>query len=163
MYTSRVPVEWKSSVCVICMEYMIIVLIIIIINLGQIILTHMANTSRTHACTHAHTHAHDRVHAHTRPPTASTTQVVAVRWVGVRPTITKSTVSLRFVLSRVCVFLYSLGPGLSLHPMSTMCRQFSDRHSNGRRNLLLIPAMLWECSGIPHKRVLWKRLTDNEG
>ena len=40
-YTSRVPVEGKSSVCVICMKYKIIVLIIIIISVGQIILSYM--------------------------------------------------------------------------------------------------------------------------
>ena len=53
--TSRVPVEGKSSVCVLFMKYRIIVLIIIIISMVQIILSYMANTSRTHACTHAHT------------------------------------------------------------------------------------------------------------
>ena len=37
--TSRVPVEGKSSVCVICMKYRIINLIIMIINLGQILLS----------------------------------------------------------------------------------------------------------------------------
>ena len=102
MCTSRVPVESKSPVCVICMKYRIILLIIIIISLGQIILSYMANTSRTHACiyarththtrahTRAHTHVHTRAHAHARPPTAVTIKVVAVRWVGVRPTMTKT-------------------------------------------------------------------------
>ena len=33
--TSRVHIEGKSSVCVICMKYRITILIIIIINLGQ--------------------------------------------------------------------------------------------------------------------------------
>ena len=83
--TSRVPVEGKSSVCVICMKYRIIILIIIIISLGQIILSYMANTSLTHARTHACTRTHLRTH----PPTAVAVQVVAVRWVGVRPTMTK--------------------------------------------------------------------------
>ena len=63
--TSRVPVEGKSSACVICMKYRIIILIIIIISLGQIILSYMAaNTSRTHARTHTHAHTC----AHTHPP-----------------------------------------------------------------------------------------------
>ena len=46
---SRVPFEGKSSVCVICMKYRIIILItcIIIISLGQILLSCIANTSRT--------------------------------------------------------------------------------------------------------------------
>ena len=66
LLTSRVPVEGKSSVCVIFMKYRIIFLIIIIISLGQILLSYLANTSRTHACTHAHTHTHARTHAHTR-------------------------------------------------------------------------------------------------
>ena len=43
-----------------------IILIIIIISLGQILLSHIANTSRPHA----------------RTPTAIAIQVVAVRWVG---------------------------------------------------------------------------------
>ena len=89
METCRVPVDGKSSVCVICMKYRIIVLIIIIISLGQIILSYMANTSRTHACMHTYTHAHTRAHPHARPPAAVTFQVVAVRWVGVRPTMMK--------------------------------------------------------------------------
>ena len=48
LVTSRVPVEGKSSVCVICMKYRIIILIIIN-SLGQILLSYIANTSRTHA------------------------------------------------------------------------------------------------------------------
>ena len=44
--TSRVPVEGKSSVCAICMKYRIIILIII--SLGQILLSYIANISRTH-------------------------------------------------------------------------------------------------------------------
>ena len=50
--TSRVPVERKSSVCLICMKYRYIFLIIII-SLGQILLSDMANTSRTQARTHS--------------------------------------------------------------------------------------------------------------
>ncbi len=69
--TSRIPVEGKSSVCVICMKYRIIVLIIIIIRMGQIILSYMGNT-------HAHTHAHTRARAQSHPPTAVTIQVVGV-------------------------------------------------------------------------------------
>ena len=49
-----------SSVCLICMKYMRIILIIIIISPGQILLSYIANTSRTDACTHAH--AHTRTH-----------------------------------------------------------------------------------------------------
>ena len=64
---SRVPVEEKSSVCVICMKYRIIILIIFIISLGQIILSYMANTPRTHACTHTHTLAHTPTHRRRRP------------------------------------------------------------------------------------------------
>ena len=62
-YTSRVPVEGKSSVCLICMKYKLIILIIIIISLVQILLSYIANTSRMHACTHARTHV--RTHEHT--------------------------------------------------------------------------------------------------
>ena len=52
--------------------YRIIVLIIINIILGQIILSYMANTSRTHACTHAYTQtrrwAGGPARGPTRPP-----------------------------------------------------------------------------------------------
>ena len=58
--TSRVLIEGKSSVCVICMKYWIIILSIIIISLGQISLSYIANTSRMHA--------NIRAHAHTNPP-----------------------------------------------------------------------------------------------
>ena len=47
-YTSRVPVGGKSSVCLICMKYRIIILIIIIKRLGEILLSYIAHTSRTH-------------------------------------------------------------------------------------------------------------------
>ena len=46
--TSRVPVGGKSSVCLICMKYRIIILIIIIKRLGEISLSYIAHTSRTH-------------------------------------------------------------------------------------------------------------------
>ena len=44
-----VPVGRKSSVCLICMKYRIIILIIIIKKLGEILLSYIANTSRTHS------------------------------------------------------------------------------------------------------------------
>ena len=64
------------------MKYRKIILIIIMISLGQILLSYIENTSRTHARTHArtHTHAHTRAHAHTT--TTIAVQVAAVRWVG---------------------------------------------------------------------------------
>ena len=50
MITSRVPVGGKASVCLICMKYRIIILIIIIKRLGEILLSYIAHTSsRTHA------------------------------------------------------------------------------------------------------------------
>ena len=60
--TSRV--EGKSSVCAISMKYRKMILIIIIISLGQIILSYIANTSRTHARTPAYTlvHTHSPTH-----------------------------------------------------------------------------------------------------
>ena len=61
--TSRLPVEGKSSACLICMKYRIIILIIIIISLGQILVSYIAYTSRTHA--RAHARAHTRARAHT--------------------------------------------------------------------------------------------------
>ena len=79
----RVPVEGKSSACLTCMKYMLIILIIILIILGEILLSYVANTSRTHARTRAHTysHAHARPHkTHTHTHTAVSVQV---RCVGV--------------------------------------------------------------------------------
>ena len=67
-HTSRVHVEGKSSVCLICMKYWIIILITIIISLGEILFSYIANTSRKHALMHAHT----CMHAHV---------AVQVRWV----------------------------------------------------------------------------------
>ena len=60
MLLAYIPAEGKSSVCLICMKYRIIILIIIIISLDKILSSYIANTSRTHGRTHAHT----RVHAH---------------------------------------------------------------------------------------------------
>ena len=48
-----VAVGGKSSVCLICMKYRIIILIIIIKRPGEILLSYIANTSRTHALTHS--------------------------------------------------------------------------------------------------------------
>ena len=58
-----------QCVYVICMKYRIIIFIFIItiISLGQILLSYIANTSRTHARMHARTLArtHTRTHVHT--------------------------------------------------------------------------------------------------
>ena len=53
--TSWVPVEGKSPVCLICMKYRIIILIINIISLGQIIIVYCK-----------HNHAHARTHRRRR-------------------------------------------------------------------------------------------------
>ena len=76
-WTSRVPVDGKSSLCLICMTCRIIILIIIIISLGELLLSHIANTSRTHARTHALTHArtHTRTHAHAHTHTHTRTHM----------------------------------------------------------------------------------------
>ena len=66
IHTSRVPVEGESSVCL--KKYRIIILIIIIMSLGQILLSYIVNTSRTHAHIHARTHAHIHAHACTHSP-----------------------------------------------------------------------------------------------
>ena len=67
-------------VCVICMKYdRIIILIIIIISLGQPLLSYIANPSRTHARTHTRTHArtharrHTHAHSHTHVRTLAHT------------------------------------------------------------------------------------------
>ena len=67
LFTSRVPVEGKSSVCLICMKYRIIFLIIIIISLGQILLSYIANTSRTQARRHAPARTRTQPPPHTPP------------------------------------------------------------------------------------------------
>ena len=66
--TSQVPVKGKSSVCAISMKYRKMILIIIIISLGQILLSYIANTSRTRI--------------RTRPPSTIAVQVVDARWVS---------------------------------------------------------------------------------
>ena len=50
--------------CLICMKYRIIILIIIIISLGKISLSYIANTSRTHACMHARAHTGEHANPH---------------------------------------------------------------------------------------------------
>ena len=75
-HTSRVPVEGKSSVCLICEKYRILFVIIFIISLGQILLSYIGNTSRTHA----RTHAPARTLAHT-PPHTHHRRRIAIRWV----------------------------------------------------------------------------------
>ena len=63
--TSRVPVEGKSSVCLICVKYRIF-LIIIIISLGQILSSYILQIH--HALTNGRTRVHtcERVHIHRR-------------------------------------------------------------------------------------------------
>ena len=63
--TRRVPVESKSPVCLICMKSTIIILVIIIIRLGQILLSYITNTSRTHVHARTHTRTRMREHTHT--------------------------------------------------------------------------------------------------
>ena len=64
--TSRVPVEWKSSVCAISMKYRKMILIFIIISLGQILLSYITNTLRTHTHAHPLVHTHSHIHRHCR-------------------------------------------------------------------------------------------------
>ena len=73
--TSRLPVERKSSVCVICRKYRILILISIISSLGQILLSYTANTSLSHTRTHARTRTHTRTHARTNTHTCTHTRV----------------------------------------------------------------------------------------
>ena len=62
---ARYPLRGNHQ-CVICMKYKIIILIIIIISLGQLLLSYFAIThTRTHARTHARTHT--LTHTHTPP------------------------------------------------------------------------------------------------
>ena len=74
------PGERKSSVCLICMKYRILFLIIIIISLGQILLSYIANTSRMHARTHGRTYSrkhaptHSRTHARANARTHARTE-----------------------------------------------------------------------------------------
>ena len=76
IYTlAGIPVEGKSSECLICMKYRII-LIIIIISLGQIFYRILQTH---HACTHARVHTRTRAHACTRTHTHAHTAVITVR------------------------------------------------------------------------------------
>ena len=65
--TSRIPVEGKALVCLICVRYRIIILIIIIISLGQILLSYIENTSRTHARARTHIYTRASTYTHTPP------------------------------------------------------------------------------------------------
>ena len=65
--TSRVPVGGKSSVCLICMKYRIIILIIFHYQPGSnIIIVYWKHV--THARTRARARAHTRTHTHTAEP-----------------------------------------------------------------------------------------------
>ena len=75
-----IPVEGKSSECLICIKYRILILIIIIISLGQIFYRILQTH---HACTHAR--AHTRAHAQPSPASPSAAQAIAIRC---RPTVT---------------------------------------------------------------------------
>ena len=81
-----IPVEEKSSECLICMKYRIII-VIIIISLGHIcyrvLQTHHACThARVHTLTCAHaranTRAHTRAHTKPSPPSPSAAQAIAI-------------------------------------------------------------------------------------
>ena len=66
--TSRAPVEGKSSVCLICIEYRMIILMIVIITAWvkyyyRILQTHHA---RTHACARTRAHACASTHTPSR-------------------------------------------------------------------------------------------------
>ena len=92
--------------CLICMKYRIIILIIIIISLGEFLLSHIANPYRKHArraCTgararthiHAHTLAHTRTQARGFSRTRARTHTTRWRRSGSmsrwRPSVTKLT------------------------------------------------------------------------
>ena len=78
------------------MKYRIIILIIIIISLGQILLSYIANTSHMHACARTRTHACASTHTHTA---VATLPVSAIRW---RSTMTARSAPLAFIVgSRV--------------------------------------------------------------
>ena len=61
-----------------------VILIIIIITLGQIILSYMANTSRTHARMHTHTRTHANTHARMHTHTLAHTHTRRRRLPGCR-------------------------------------------------------------------------------
>ena len=88
--TRRVPVEGKSSVCLICINnYRIIILITGVLSLSawvKYFLSFIANTS--HAC--AHTCAHTCTHVHTRAHTAvvASPPYTLSLFGGAQPTVT---------------------------------------------------------------------------
>ena len=96
---ASIPIEGKSSECLICMNYRIII-VIIIISLGhicyRILQTHHACTharmhtrtrARMHTRTGAHGRANTRAHTQPSPPSPFTAQAIAIHR---RPTVTAS-------------------------------------------------------------------------
>ena len=94
IFTTRVYPFRGNHQCVICVKYrMIFFLVIIIISLGQILLSYIANTSRTptrtdgRTHTRAHTPARTRTHTHAPPPPPHTHtppspyRCIAILWV----------------------------------------------------------------------------------
>ena len=118
--TSRVPVEGKSSVCVICMKYRIIFLIIIIIGLGQIILSYMANTSCTHARMHTCTHTEGK----------SSVCVICMKyWIII-----------------LIIIIISLGQIILSYMANTSCthaRMYACTHTEGKSSVCVICMKYW--------------------
>ena len=80
-----IPTEGKSSECLICMKYRIIILIIIIISLGQIFYRILqTHHTCTHARTRAHMHAFTHVRTSMRTHTHTHVAAVTVRRTGYR-------------------------------------------------------------------------------
>ena len=108
----RVPVERNHQcVGVICMTFRIIILLIIIINLGQILLSYFANTSRTHTSKHAYTHSHTYRHAHAHAPTHPPPSPFRLSRfevsLHVRPTVTQVTGGWRSMTGRCFIQINS--------------------------------------------------------
>ena len=81
-----------------------IMLIIIIISLGQIFLSYISNTSRTHTRTHAHTHTRTHTHTHAHHHRRSGCRCSMGRW---RPTVTELTPLFTFRLA-ICSLLHAI-------------------------------------------------------
>ena len=117
LITSPVPVEGKSSVCVICMKYRIIFYYHQPVRLCQIVLSYIANTSRTHARTGARTHTrvHVRAHAPARTPAHPHTHTHDCRCIAIRcqPTVTGRSAANN---SRSLAFEINSGTGCQVSP-----------------------------------------------
>ena len=87
LITRLVLVEGKSSVCLICMKYGIIIFLLLSLSSWvkfyyRIMSTYARTSMREHTHTHTHAHTHTHTHTHTHP---SPTPYVLALFIGAHP------------------------------------------------------------------------------